>query len=74
MTDMVIELSDGSEVRLHEVWNCCDGIHDSGSTIEVYNNEDDSFMGAFLGSLPDADDEDFDFDMDDFVEWLEENL
>ena len=74
MTDMVIELSDGSEVRLHEVWNCCDGIHDSGSMIEVYNNEDDSFMGAFLGSLPDADDEDFDFDMDDFVEWLEENL
>ena len=72
MADMVIELSDGSEVRLHEVWNCCDGIHDSGSTIEVYNNEDDSFMGAFLGSLPDADDEDFDFDMDDFVECLEE--
>lgn len=35
MADMVIELSDGSEVRLHEVWNCCDGIHDSGSTIEV---------------------------------------
>lgn len=74
MADMVIELSDGSEVRLHEVWNCCDGIHDSGSMIEVYNNEDDSFMGAFLGSLPDADDEDFDFDMDDFVEWLEANL
>ena len=74
MADMVIELSDGSEVRLHAVWNCCDGIHDSGSMIEVYNNEDDSFMGAFLGSLPDADDEDFDFDMDDFVEWLETNL
>lgn len=74
MADMVIKLSDGSEVRLHEVWNCCDGIHDSGSMIEVYNNEDDSFMGAFLGSLPDADDEDFDFDMDDFVEWLEANL
>ena len=35
MADMVIELSDGSEVRLHEVWNCCDGIHDSGSMIEV---------------------------------------
>ena len=72
MADMVIELSDGSEVRLHEVWNCCDGIHDSGSMIEVYNNEDDSFMGAFLGSLPDADDEDF--DMDYFVKWVEENL
>ena len=72
MADMVIELSDGSEVRLHEVWNCCDGIHDSGSMIEVYNNEDDSFMSAFLGSLPDTDDEDF--DMDDFVEWLEANL
>ena len=74
MADMVIKLSDGSEVRLHEVWNCCDGIHDSDSTIEVYNNEDDSFMGAFLGSLPDVNDEDFDFDMDDFVEWLEEIL
>ena len=49
MADMVIELSDGSEVRLHEVWNCCDGIHDSGSMIEVYNNEDDSFVGSFLG-------------------------
>ena len=72
MADMVIELSDGSEVRLHEVWNCCDGIHDSGSMIEVYNNEDDSFMGAFLGSLPDADDEDF--DMDYFVKWVEANL
>ena len=72
MADMVIELSDGSEVRLHEVWNCCDGIHDSGSMIEVYNNEDDSFMGAFSDSLPDADDEDF--DMDCFVEWLEANL
>ena len=72
MADMVIELSDGSEVRLHEVWNCCDGIHDSGSMIEVYNNEDDSFMDSFLGSLPDTNDEDF--DMDDFVEWLETNL
>ena len=72
MADMVIELSDGSEVRLHEVWNCCDDIHDSGSMIEVYNNEDDSFMGAFLDSLPDADDEDF--DMDYFVKWVEENL
>ena len=72
MADMVIELSDGSEVRLHEVWNCCDGIHDSGSMIEVYNNEDDSFIGSFLGSLPDADDEDF--DMNYFVKWVEENL
>ena len=72
MADMVIELSDGSEVRLHEVWNCCDDIHDSGSTIEVYNNEDDSFMGSFFGSLPDTDDEDF--DMDYFVKWLEANL
>ena len=72
MADMVIELSDGSEVRLHEVWNCCDDIHDSGSEIEVYDNEDDSFMGSFLGILPDTDDKDF--DMDDFVEWLETNL
>lgn len=72
MADMVIELSDGSEVRLHEVWNCCDGIHDSGSMIEVYNNEDDSFMDSFLGSLPDTNDEDF--DMDYFVKWVEENL
>ena len=72
MTDMVIELSDGSEVRLHEVWNCCDGIHDSGSMIEVYNNEDDSFMDSFLGSLPDTDDEDF--DMNYFVKWVEANL
>ena len=72
MADMFIELSDGSKVRLHEVWNCCDGIHDSGSMIEVYNNEDDSFMGAFSDSLPDADDEDF--DMDYFVKWVEENL
>ena len=72
MADMFIELSDGSKVRLHEVWNCCDDIHDSGSTIEVYNNEDDSFTGEFLGSLPDTDDDDF--DMDDFVEWLEANL
>ena len=72
MEDMVIKLSDGSEVRLHEVWNCCDGIHDSGSLIEVYNNEDDSFMGSFLGSLPDTNDEDF--DMDYFVKWVEANL
>ena len=72
MADMVIELSDGSEVRLHEVWNCCDGIHDSGSMIEVYNNEDDSFIGSFLGSLPDTDDEDF--DKNDFIKWVEANL
>ena len=72
MADMVIELSDGSEVRLHEVWNCCDGIHDSGSMIEVYNNEDDSFIGLFLGSLPDTNDEDF--DMNYFVKWVEANL
>ena len=72
MADMVIELSDGSEVRLHEVWNCCDGIHDSGSMIEVYNNEDDSFMDSFLGSLPDRNDEDF--DMDYFIKLVEANL
>ena len=72
MADMVIELSDGSEVRLHEVWNCCDGIHDSGSMIEVYNNDDDSFMDSFLGSLPDTNDEDF--DMDYFIKWVEANL
>ena len=72
MADMVIELSDGSEVRLREVWNCCNGIHDSGSMIEVYNNEDDSFIGSFLGSLPDTNDEDF--DMDYFVKWVEANL
>ena len=72
MADMVIELSDGSEVRLHEVWNCCDGIHDSGSMIEVYNNEKDSFIGSFLGSLPNTNDEDF--DMDYFVKWVEANL
>ena len=72
MADMVIELSDGSEVRLHEVWNCCDGIHDSGSMIEVYNNEDDSFIGSFLGSLPDTNDEDFDKNY--FVKWVEANL
>ena len=72
MEDMVIKLSDGSEVRLHEVWNCCDGIHDSGSMIEVYNNEDDSFIGSFLGSLPDADDEDF--DMNYFIKLVEANL
>ena len=72
MADMVIKLSDGSEVRLHEVWNCCDGIHDSGSMIEVYNNEDDSFIGSFLGSLPDTNDDDF--DMDYFVKWVEANL
>ena len=72
MADMVIELSDGSEVRLHEVWNCCYDIYDSGSMIEVYNNEDDSFMGSFLGSLPDTNDEDFDIDY--FVRWVESNL
>lgn len=72
MADMVIELSDGSEVRLHEVWNCCYDIYDSGSMIEVYNNEDDSFIGSFLGSLPDTNDEDF--DMDYFVKWVEANL
>ena len=72
MADMVIKLSDGSEVRLHEVWNCCDGIHDSGSMIEVYNNEDDSFIGSFLGSLPDTNDEDFDKNY--FVKWVEANL
>lgn len=72
MADMVIELSDGSEVRLHEVWNCCDDIHDSGSMIEVYDNKDDSFIGSFLGSLPGTNDEDF--DMDYFVKWVEANL
>lgn len=72
MADMVIELSDGSEVRLHEVWNCCNGIHDSGSMIEVYNNEDDSFIVSLLGSLPDTNDEDF--DMDYFIKWVEANL
>ena len=72
MADMFIELSDGSKVRLHEVWNYCNGIHDSGSEIEVYDNEDDSFMGSFLGSLPDTNDDDF--DMDYFVKWVEANL
>ena len=72
MADMFIELSDGSKVRLHEVWNCCDDIHDSGSTIEVYDNKNDSFMGAVFGNLPDTDDEDF--DMNDFVECVEANL
>ena len=72
MSDMVIELSDGSAVRLHEVWKCCDDIHDSGSEIEVYDNEDNSFMGSFLGILPDTDDEDV--DMNDFIKCVEANL
>ena len=72
MEDMVIKLSDGSEVRLHEVGNCCYDIYDSGSMIEVYNNEDDSFIGSSLGSLPDTNDECF--DMDYFVKWVEANL
>ena len=72
MADMFIELSDGSKVRLHEVWNCCDDIHGSCSEIEVYDNEDDSFMGSFFGILPDTDDEDF--DMDYFIKCVEANL
>lgn len=59
MSRLVLELSNGQDIELKEVWNCCDGTHDCGSAIEAYDLETNGLICEFAGSLPDIDDEGF---------------
>lgn len=73
---LVLELSNGSEVKLHEVWNCCDGHKDCGSVIEVFDCETGAILAHFDGTLPDLEDEDFDRNkyikkIDSEISWAE---
>ena len=68
--EKTIELLDGTEVKLKEVWNCCDSTKDSGSSIEVYDAKTNILLTTLEGkSLPDTDDEDYNEDY--FVEEIE---
>jgi hypothetical protein len=68
--EKTIELLDGTEVKLKEVWNCCDGTRECGSSIEVYDAKTNILLTTLEGkSLPDTDDEDYNEDY--FVEEIE---
>lgn len=67
---IVLELSDGREVELREVFNV--GKVNSISKIEVYDCENNCFICAFNGSLPDFDDEDF--DMEEYIKKVEREI
>ena len=69
---LVLELSNGSEVKLHEVWNCCDGHKDCGSVIEVFDCETGAILAHFDGTLPDFEDEDF--DRDKYIKKIESEI
>ena len=67
---VVLELSDGTQVELKECWDIAHG--DSYSTTTIIRCEDISVICSFRGSLPDFDDEDF--DMDEYVKKIEEEI
>lgn len=69
---LVLELSDGSEVKLREVWNCCDDHKDCGSVIEVFDCETSVILAHFNGTLPDLNDEDF--DRDKYIKRIESEI
>lgn len=69
---LVLELSNGSEVKLHEVWICCGGHKDCGSVIEVLDCETGAILALFNGALPDLDDEDF--DRDKYIKRIESEI
>lgn len=72
MRRLVLELSNGQDIELKEVWNCCDGTHDCGSAIEVYDFETNKLICTFAGSLPDIDDEDS--LMDEYIAFVEQEI
>ena len=69
---LVLELSNGSEVKLHEVWCCYDGNKDCGSVVEVFDCETGAILARFDGALPDLDDEDF--DRDKYIKRIESEI
>ena len=64
--DLVIELSDGRVVCLHEIWVIDE---DSYPMVEVYDLETDELLGEYNGTIPDTEDEDF--NMEKFTELVE---
>ena len=65
--DLVIELSDGRSVNLHEIWVIDE---DSYPMVEVHDLETDELLGEYKGSIPDTEDEDFDMEeLADLVEF-----
>lgn len=70
---LVLELSNGSEVKLHEVWSCCDGVNDCGSSVEVRDSELGYLICTLKGeTLPDTDDEDF--SKEDYAKHIENEI
>lgn len=65
--DLVIELSDGRSVNLHEIWVIDE---DSYPMVEVHDLETDELLGEYSGTIPDTEDEDFNMEeLADLVEF-----
>lgn len=67
MEEIVIVLNDGREVELKEYWQCCDGVNDCMSYIDVFDTNTNEVIASYRGTLPDTEDEDFDMD-----KWVDE--
>lgn len=65
--DLVIDLSDGRVVYLHEIWVIDE---DSYPMVEVHDFETDELLGEYNGTIPDTEDEDFNMEeLADLVEF-----
>lgn len=70
---MTLELSNGDTVELKEVWDCCDGVNDCGSSVEVRDSELGYLICTIKGeTLPDTDDEDF--SKEDYAKHIENEI
>ena len=65
-----LELSNGSEVEVKNAWIIED--NDSYNAVEIWDTNTNEVIGMYKGSLPDIDDEDF--DIDSFIEKIEEAI
>ena len=66
----VIDLGDGTEVKLVEKWEITDV--DSYPIVEVIDCETNEVIGSYFRTLPDIEDDDF--DMDKLIKEVRDNL
>lgn len=67
---IVLELTNGQEVELSEVWDITD--NDSYSEVIITDCETNHVIGSYRGTLPDTEDEDF--NTDDLIARVEREL